>query len=206
MDSLRSYTHLMSLHLWKRRTLLRMFQHLPLNKAKLFLSQHPHFSLHPIITYPNNEHTNLVPFTLNNSYFNVHQSVTGIHRPHNKHFVHHHNNRVKRVFVVSHFLQHIFSIHLQAWHIYIARKITCVAPWRTVRIGLGKLSICSQSQTQLTVTTASGKASHLRWDRAKWRSKVFEMRRCLSARTIDIMNIHDVYGEDTVVVVVAQVI
>ena len=43
MDSLRSYTHLMSLHLWKRRT----FQHLPLNKAKLFLSQHPHFSLHP---------------------------------------------------------------------------------------------------------------------------------------------------------------
>jgi len=47
MDSLRSYTHLMSLHLWKRRALLRMFQHLPLNKAKLFLSQHPHFSLHP---------------------------------------------------------------------------------------------------------------------------------------------------------------
>ena len=29
------------------------------------------------------------------------------------------------------------------------------------------------------------------------------MRRCLSARTIDI-NIHDVYGEDTVVVVIAQ--
>ena len=47
MDSLQSYTHLMSLHLWKRRTLLRTFQLSPLNKAKLFLSQHPHFSFHP---------------------------------------------------------------------------------------------------------------------------------------------------------------
>jgi len=47
MDSIRSYTHLMLLHLWKRRTLLRMFQHLPPNKDKLFLMQHPHFSLHP---------------------------------------------------------------------------------------------------------------------------------------------------------------
>jgi len=47
MDSLWSYTHLMLLHLWKRRTLVRMFQHLPLNKAKLFLRQHLHFSLHP---------------------------------------------------------------------------------------------------------------------------------------------------------------
>ena len=38
MDNLRSYTHLMSLHLWKRRTLLRTFQLSPLNKAKLFVS------------------------------------------------------------------------------------------------------------------------------------------------------------------------
>jgi len=61
MDSPRSYTHLMSLHLWKRRTLLRMFQHLPLNKAKLFISTL--ISVFTTITHPNNKHTNPVPFT-----------------------------------------------------------------------------------------------------------------------------------------------